>query len=87
VQHEGLGSFYGARGLRPFLMIAPLLAAPLTRCFIGGGSSKEHHADCVECPTKPPAEHTNHAAESARNMPKSILLISQPKAANEPERS
>ena len=36
--------------------------------------------------SRPPSTRTI-AAESARNMPKSILPIGQPKAANEPERS
>jgi hypothetical protein len=35
VQHEGLDSFSGSGGVRLFLMSAPLLEAPLTRCFIG----------------------------------------------------
>jgi ABC-type Fe3+-siderophore transport system permease subunit len=36
LQHEGLGCFSGAGGVRPFLMRAPRLEAPLTLCFIGG---------------------------------------------------
>ena len=36
MQHEGLDCFCGSGGVRPFLLRAPLLEAPLTRCFIGG---------------------------------------------------
>jgi len=35
LQHEGLDCCCGSGGVRPFLLRAPLLEAPLTRCFIG----------------------------------------------------
>jgi len=35
LQHEGLDCFCGSGGVRPFLLRAPLLEAPLARCFIG----------------------------------------------------
>ena len=52
MQHEGLGYFYGSADIRPFLMRAPLLEAPLHRCFIGGvdAASKVWESCAVSLP-------------------------------------
>jgi len=55
VQHEGLDSFSGSGGVRLFLMRAPLLEAPLTRCFIGDCTARRGPA-ATPRPQSPPHE-------------------------------
>ena len=55
MQHEGLDSFSGSGGVRLFLMRAPLLEAPLTRCFIGDCTARRGPA-ATPRPQSPPHE-------------------------------